>query len=67
MIFPRMCALSEVVWSPKDSRNWADFANRFEVHSRRLDELGVNYRPGTSEPAECLIHQSYGAHYDGFR
>src|SRR5436309_982798 len=25
MIFPRMSALSEALWSPKENRNWSDF------------------------------------------
>ncbi len=45
MAFPRMCALAEVGWSPKAERNWDDFSRRLQTHLRRLDELGVNYRP----------------------
>jgi hexosaminidase len=52
MIFPRLCALSEVVWSPKDSRNWDDFVRRLAVNEQRLEELGFNYRRGTSEPMD---------------
>ena len=44
MTFPRLCALSEVLWSPKDSRNWGGFTNRLAVHEQRLDFLEVNYR-----------------------
>jgi hexosaminidase len=44
MVFPRLCALAEVLWSPKDSRNWEDFAHRMQNHYTRLQELGVNYR-----------------------
>ncbi|MDE3066619.1 MAG: beta-N-acetylhexosaminidase [Verrucomicrobiota bacterium] len=43
MLFPRLCALAEVVWSPKDSRDWTDFQRRLVVDERRLDELDVNY------------------------
>jgi len=28
MMFPRMIALSEVLWSPKEKRNWKDFERR---------------------------------------
>jgi hexosaminidase len=45
MTFPRMCALAEVAWSPKADRNWDDFQLRLQTHLRRLDELGVKYRP----------------------
>ena len=44
MVFPRMLALSEVVWSPPDLRNWEDFVQRLPDHLRHLDALGVNYR-----------------------
>ena len=44
MVFPRMLALSEVVWSPPDLRNWEDFVQRLPDHLRHFDTLGVNYR-----------------------
>ena len=44
MVFPRLCALAEVVWSPKSSRNWGDFSRRVQIDCLRLDQLGVNHR-----------------------
>ncbi len=44
MIFPRLSALAEVTWSPKDSRNFDDFKRRLKLDEQRLDRLGVNYR-----------------------
>ena len=44
MIFPRLCALAEVVWSPKAGRNWDDFRKRLDVEGERLRPRGVNYR-----------------------
>lgn len=44
MIFPRMLALSEVVWSPESSRNWFSFKGRVPAQLERLDRLAVNYR-----------------------
>ncbi len=44
MVFPRLLALSEVVWSPKDLRDWDVFVSRLPVQFRRLDRYGVNYR-----------------------
>ncbi|WP_242155827.1 beta-N-acetylhexosaminidase [Aestuariivivens sediminis] len=43
MILPRMTALSEVVWTPKESRNWDDFHSRLQHFSKRFDAMGVNY------------------------
>lgn len=44
MTFPRLCALSEVVWSPKESQSWEDFKHRLVRHEQRLNQLGINYR-----------------------
>jgi hexosaminidase len=43
MVFPRLCALAEVAWSPKELRDWDDFAARMKAHYQRLDALGVRY------------------------
>ncbi len=44
MVFPRLCALSEVLWSPKQSRSLPDFIARLRLHLKQLDRLHVNYR-----------------------
>jgi hexosaminidase len=44
MMFPRLCALAEVVWSPKAARNWDDFSRRLKTHEQRLGQLGVHSR-----------------------
>ncbi|HEX8736124.1 MAG TPA: family 20 glycosylhydrolase [Pyrinomonadaceae bacterium] len=44
MVFPRMLALSEVVWSPVEQKNYADFTRRLQYHFQRLDKQNVNYR-----------------------
>ncbi len=44
MAIPRMCALAEVAWSPKEKRSLPKFINRLDAHFGRLDELNVNYR-----------------------
>jgi hexosaminidase len=43
MIFPRMYALSEVLWSTTESRNWNDFLIRVKAFTKRLQILGINY------------------------
>ena len=45
MMFPRLGALAEVDWSPKGARDWDDFKARTALNEKRLDALGVNYRP----------------------
>ena len=49
MAFPRLCALAEITWSPKSPRDWDDFQNRLHTHFRRLDAMGINYRPLTPD------------------
>lgn len=44
MVFPRLLALSEVNWSPLESKNYADFQKRLSAHFPRLDKQNVNYR-----------------------
>ena len=44
MAFPRMLALSEVLWSKREDRDFADFQRRLWAHLPRLDKQGVNYR-----------------------
>ena len=46
MIFPRLCALAEVTWSPRASRDWDGFIRRLPTQFQRFDQLGVNYRKG---------------------
>jgi hexosaminidase len=44
MAFPRLSALAEVVWTPKERRNFSEFLQRLPMHLKRLDALDVNYR-----------------------
>ncbi|MFJ9180216.1 beta-N-acetylhexosaminidase [Streptomyces sp. NPDC102360] len=47
-VYPRLSAFSEVAWSElpePGARDFADFERRMAAHYRRLDALGVGYRP----------------------
>lgn len=44
MVLPRMLALAEVVWSPRERRSWDDFARRLPSQLRQLDAQNANYR-----------------------
>ncbi|RYD49016.1 MAG: beta-N-acetylhexosaminidase [Verrucomicrobiaceae bacterium] len=48
MAFPRLSALSEVLWSPKEGKSYDEFLVRLRPHLERLRSLGVNFR----EPEE---------------
>lgn len=43
MLFPRLAALSETLWSPIESRNWEDFSSRIVTMFDRYDYLDINY------------------------
>lgn len=43
MLYPRICALAEVFWSPKESRNWDDFYQRITQYYPIMEKLGINY------------------------
>ena len=43
MIFPRLAAMSEAVWSPKESKDWIDFSSRVKKLFKRYDIMGINY------------------------
>ncbi|UIR20097.1 beta-N-acetylhexosaminidase [Streptomyces spinosirectus] len=48
--YPRLSAFAEVAWSSLPApgeRDFAGFEERMAVHYRRLDALGVGYRPPT--------------------
>ncbi len=51
MIFPRMSALSEVLWSRKESRSWGDFEKRMLAEFKRYDWWGVSYSKAFFDPA----------------
>jgi hexosaminidase len=44
MLAPRICAMAEVLWSPKQSLNFKGFEERLGYFYRSLDANGVNYR-----------------------
>ena len=55
MILPRMTALSEVVWTPKDAKNWEDFRLRLNTMKNRYDAMGLNYAKHVFETEQDTI------------
>lgn len=43
MVFPRICALSEVLWTPPEKKDYKDFKDRIRNHFSLLDKLKINY------------------------
>jgi hexosaminidase len=46
MIFPRLCAIAETLWTPQEEKDFDDFSQRLLVHGKRLDALGINQYRG---------------------
>ena len=50
MLLPRMLAISEALWSPRDKKDWNRFRRKVEVHKERLKIRGYNYCEGSFTP-----------------
>lgn len=55
MLFPRLSALSEVLWSPKDHRDWKDFTKRLPAQFKRYALWGANAYQVYIPPADSLV------------
>lgn len=42
MTYPRACALAEVLWLPREMKDYARFSRDLAAHRRRFQKLGVN-------------------------
>ena len=42
-VFPRLTAMSEVLWTDESQRDFDEFRDRLSSHYSMLDQLGVNY------------------------
>jgi hexosaminidase len=57
--YPRLTAMSETGWTPKDKKDFKDFHRRLEKFLTRLDRLGVRYAPlNDAEPPK--VRQWFG-------
>jgi hexosaminidase len=45
MAFPRLTALAEAVWTPKDRKDYTNFVSRLSAHLDRLRALDVSFHP----------------------
>ena len=44
LALPRMAALAEVLWSPREKQSWPGFEKRMQTHYNRYDQAGYGYR-----------------------
>ena len=48
-LWPRTCAMAEILWRDPKPRDFADFERRVRVHRKRLVKMGVNCQPVVKE------------------
>lgn len=57
MIWPRMAAMAEVLWSPKQERDTEEFSGRIASLIERLDDMGTNYYiPAPRVPLTAIVY-----------
>ena len=64
MAFPRMLAMSEVVWSKDENKNYEDFTKRVEFFNQRLDALNINYANHLYDISGALISKNDTTAYE---
>jgi len=60
-MFPRLCALAEVGWTPQELRDYSDFDARLSrSHFERLWQMGIRFRiPVPEVDAQCNVRSPY--------
>lgn len=58
-VYPRLTAMAETGWTPKDKKDFKDFRRRLEKLLGRLDRLGVRYAP-LKEAEPPKVRQWFG-------
>ena len=64
MLFPRLSALAEVLWSPRKYRNWTYFTQRLVPQFKRYALWGVNAYQVYIPPADSLVRANLGRWQD---
>ncbi len=60
MIWPRSMAIAEILWSPKEKKDWNSFAKRTEVNFGRMDVEQVKYARSMFDPIFSAKKDSSG-------
>jgi hexosaminidase len=50
MVWPRSLAIAECLWTPKEKKNWNDFAGRVETNFARMDIEQIKYARSMFDP-----------------
>jgi hexosaminidase len=43
--FPRLIALAEIGWTPRENRDYKDFTTRMQRHAERMSPYGISLVP----------------------
>ena len=54
MLYPRLCALAEILWTKKSIQNYDEFLTRMDNLYPRLDQWDINYRVNPPEGVEDI-------------
>lgn len=57
MLFPRLSAMSEVLWSPKTSKDWNSFEKRLGTQFKRYDFWNWNHSNAVFDPAAKAVEK----------
>ncbi len=60
MTWPRALVLSEILWSPKGTRNWDEFVPRMEAQFARFEQSEINYAPSIYDPEISVVKSAEG-------
>ena len=55
MLFPRLTALSEVLWSSKENKNWESFQKKLTTQFKRYDFWNWNYSKASLDPTSKIM------------
>lgn len=60
-LFPRLCAVAEIGWTPQAQRNYRDFDNRLSrTHFERMRNMGIRFRiPAPQVDAQGNVRSPY--------
>ncbi|MEJ5996551.1 family 20 glycosylhydrolase [Pedobacter sp. Du54] len=58
MLMPRLAALSEVVWTQKNLKDWESFKQRMDYQYKRYNALGINYSKSAFNVTPTIIADS---------
>ena len=61
MLWPRSLAIAECLWTPKDKKNWNDFARRVETTFDRMDIEEIKYARSMYDPIFSVKKDAQGS------